>query len=102
VPQPWLEQDDVRRAIYAVVEGFLRNTQRIVSVVVYATYMEELAEQKMMLMRHRFHEFPNPSHRFDTEKRWTLFKDYKVPDEWGGAHPKWVRVFSQGFIMRDK
>ena len=29
-------------------------------------------------------------------------QDYHVPDEWGGMHPKWVRVFSQGFIMRDK
>lgn len=102
VPQPWLEQDEVRRGIYDVVEGFLRNTERIVSVVVYATYMVELAEQKMMLMRHRFNEFPNLSHRFDATKNWTLFKDYKVPEEWGGAHPKWARVFSQGFIMRDK
>ncbi len=35
-------------------------------------------------------------------KSWALFKDYKVPEEWGGMHPNWVRVFSQGFIMRDK
>jgi hypothetical protein len=38
----------------------------------------------------------------DSTKSWTLFKDYKVPEEWGGARPKWTRVFSQGFIMRDK
>jgi hypothetical protein len=56
-PQVWLEQEYVRKAIYAVVEGFLRNTQRIVSVVVYATVTMEMAEQKMMLLRHRFHEF---------------------------------------------
>lgn len=102
VPQPWLEQDDVRKGIYAVVEDFLRNTKRVVSVVIYATYAIELAEQRMMLMRHRFHEFLNASHRFDQSKGWALFKDYKVPEEWGGMHPKWVRVFSQGFIMREK
>ena len=102
VPQPWLEQDDVRKGIYAVVEDFLRNTKRVVSVVIYATYAIELAEQRMMLMRHRFHEFLNASHRFEGSKGWALFKDYKVPEEWGGMHPKWVRVFSQGFIMREK
>lgn len=102
VPQVWLEQEDVRRGIRAVAEGFLRNTKRIVSVVVYATVMRELGEQRMMLMRHRFEEFPNACHRFDMTKSWALFKDYKVPEEWGGMHPKWVRVFSQGFIMRDK
>jgi hypothetical protein len=102
VPKTWLEEDDVRRGIYAVVEGFLRNTERIVSVVVYATAAMELAEQNMTLLRHRFLEFLNPSHRFDRTKNWALFKDYKVPEEWGGAHPKWVRVFSQGFIMRDR
>lgn len=56
----------------------------------------------MTLMRHRFQEFLNEKHRFDTTKNWALFKGYKVPDEWGGAHPKWTRVFSQGFIMRDR
>jgi hypothetical protein len=101
VPPTWLEHEDVRKGIYAVVEGFLRNTERIVSVVVYTTVAMELAEQKMMLLRHRFHEFLNDMHRFDTTKSWALFKDYKVPEEWGGVHPKWVRVFSQGFIMRN-
>jgi hypothetical protein len=102
VPQTWLEQDDVRKGIYAAVEGFLRNTERIVSVVVYTTVTMELVEQKMMLLRHRFNEFLNPSHRFDRTNSWASFKDYKVPEEWGGVHPKWARVFSQGFIMRDK
>jgi hypothetical protein len=62
----------------------------------------ELVGQQMTLLRHRFHEFLNSSHRFDRIKNWALFKDYNVPEDWGGAHPKWVRVFSQGFVMRDK
>src|SRR5258707_13587175 len=60
VPQTWLDEEDVRRGIYALVEGFLRNTERIVSVVVYATVGMELAEQNMTLLRHRFREFPQP------------------------------------------
>jgi hypothetical protein len=102
VPQTWLEQEDVRKGIYSVVGNFLRKTKRIVSVVVYTTAAMELPAQKMMLMRPRFHEFLNTLHRFDTTKSWALFKDYKVPEEWGGMPPKWVRVFSQGFIMREK
>lgn len=34
VSQTWLEQEDVRKGICAVVEGSLRNTERIVSIVV--------------------------------------------------------------------
>jgi hypothetical protein len=102
VPQTWLEQDRVRKGIYSAVREFLRNTGRIVSVVVYATVAMEIPAQKMTLLRHRFHEFLNSSHRFDKTKSWALFKDYEVPEEWGGAHPKWVRLFSQGFIMRNQ
>jgi hypothetical protein len=102
LPQAWLEQEDVRKEIIAAVEGFLRTTERIVSVVVYATVAMELVGQQMTLLRHRFHEFLNSSHRFDTTKNWALFRDYKVPEDWGGAHPKWVRIFSQGFVMREK
>jgi hypothetical protein len=99
VPQTWFEQDDIRTGIRPVVESFLRNTGRIVSVVVYATAMRALQDQAMMLIRHRFLEYANASHRFDMAKSWTLFKNYKVSEEWGGAHPKWTRVFSRGFIL---
>jgi hypothetical protein len=102
VPQPWLEDETVRRGIYATVESFLRNTERVVSVVIYAIYSLELTDRKMTLLRHRFHEFLNPMHRFDRSKNWALFKDYKVPPEWGGMHPKWVRVFSMGFLLRER
>ena len=100
VPQTWLEQAEVRKSVDGVVGRFLSNTERIVSVVVYATVMMEIAGRGMMLIRHRFHEFLNVSHRFDTSVSWGLFKDFKVPDDWGGMPPKWARVFSQGFIVR--
>lgn len=101
VPQAWLEDEGMRQGIYATVRDFLRNTKRIVSVVVYAVLVTELKEREMMLIRHRFHEFDNEEHRFDNSKNWMLFRDYKVPEEWGGMPPKWHRVFSQGFLMRN-
>ena len=102
VPQEWLEYETVRRGIYATVRDFLRNTQRVVTVVIYAVVVKQLKEEKMMLMRHRFHEFENFQHRFDKSQSWVLFRDYVVPEEWGGMPPKWDRVFSKGFLMRTK
>lgn len=86
-----------------MVERFLQptNTKRIVSVVVYATAVMDVTERKMTLHRHRFLEFLSASHRFDTTTSWALFEDFKVPEGWREIHPRWVPVFSQGFIMRD-
>jgi hypothetical protein len=92
----------VQSGIRTVVKDFLRSTRRIVSVVVYTIAARTVAQQEMTLHGHRFLEFLNESHRFDRTKSWALFKDFKVPEEWGGIPPWWVRVFSQGFVMRDK
>jgi hypothetical protein len=100
LPQIWLEDDAMRRSIYAAVGDFLRNTKRVVTVVIYAIVVKELKEEKMTLMRHRFHEFENGVHRFDQSKSWALFRDYEVPEEWGGMPPKWHRILSKGFLMR--
>jgi hypothetical protein len=66
----------------------------------YTTAMSALQDQAMMLIRHRFLEYANASHRFDMAKNWALFKNYTVPEDWGGAHPKWTRVFSRGFLLK--
>jgi hypothetical protein len=100
VPSAWLDDNATRRAIVATVKDFLRNTQRVVTVVVYTVVMIQLEGQAMMLMRHRFQEFENPNHRFDRSKSWALFRDYKVPEEWGGMPPKWHRILSKGFLLR--
>jgi hypothetical protein len=102
VPQTWMEDAAVRVSMGKVVEDFERTTGRLVSVVLYTIAVSAMAEREMVLMRHRFLEYPNQSHRFDTTKRWTLFKDYDVPREWGGMHPKWHRILSQGFLFGEK
>jgi hypothetical protein len=102
VPQTWMADDAVRASMRAVVEDFLRNTGRVVSVVLYTIADSAMADQDMVLMGHRFLEHPNPSHRFDATKAWTLFKDYQVPREWGGMHPKWERVLSKGFLFGER
>ena len=102
VPATWLDDEAMRRGITETVRAFLRNTQRVVSVVIYAVVMQELKDQQMVLVRHRFEEFENPGHRFDQTKSWVLFRDYSVPKEWGGMPPKWHRVFSKGFLFGEK
>jgi hypothetical protein len=99
VPQRWLQNEAVRSAMRQAIDGFLRNTGRVVSVVVYTVASSKLEDRDMVLMRHSFLEYANPSHRFDMTKRWTLFKDYEVPREWGGMHPKWQRILSHGFLF---
>jgi hypothetical protein len=69
VPPNWLEDESVRQGTCVVVRDFLRNTQRDVSVAIYAVLVRELREQKMMLMRHRFNEFDSQRHRFDMSKK---------------------------------
>jgi hypothetical protein len=102
VPQTWLEDASVAASMNEVVKDFLRNTQRVVSIVLYTVAAMPMEDREMVLMRHRFVEIANAAHRFDGTKTWTLFKDYQVPREWGGMHPKWVRVLSEGFLFREK
>jgi hypothetical protein len=96
VPQTWLVEAPVRKKLIDVVEDFLRQTERIVSVVLYASVIEEWKERGMLRNRHQFHEFENPRHRFDQGKSWVLFRDFEVPLEWKGMPPYWKRVFTRG------
>jgi hypothetical protein len=82
--RPWLLEAPVRQKMIAVVEDFLRQTERIVSVVPYASVVEEWKERGMLRNRHQFREFDNPRHRFDQGKSWVLFRDFEVPPDWKG------------------
>jgi hypothetical protein len=76
----------------AVVEDFLRQTERIVSIVLYASVVEEWKERAMLRNRHQFREFDNPRHRFDQGKSWMLFRDFEVPLEWKGMPPRKINL----------
>jgi len=94
LPPSWLETPERRRGLRDEVNDFLRRTERIVDVVLYASVVTPLSEQ--IRNYHQFEEFENSRHRFDMKKSWLLFRDFDVPPEWNGMPPKWVRVFSHG------
>jgi hypothetical protein len=102
VPQTWVENEITLKGISETVREFLRNTRRIVSAIIYTAAVSKLEGQETTPIGLRFVEYDNPTHRFDTTKSWVLFRDFKVPDEWGGMPPKWHRIFSKGFIMRTR
>jgi hypothetical protein len=77
----------------------VRDTGRIVLVVVYRTVGMELAEQKMMILRHRFQEFLSSLRQ---NEKLGAVQGLQGSGGMGRSAPKWVRAFSQSFIMRDK
>jgi len=98
VPQAWIEQTNVLGEVTAVVRDFLRQTQRMVLVVLYSPLFILRNDQKMMWMRHLFHEIENQVHRFDCGKSWLLFRDVIALPEWQGMPPFWQRIFSKGSV----
>jgi hypothetical protein len=97
VPQTWLESPDARHGLVKVASDFLRNTKRVVLVVLYCLVYFTHQEQRMMVIRHLLEEVENPNHRFDPTKSWRLFKGFQVPPEWNGMPPHWHRIFSRGW-----
>jgi hypothetical protein len=95
VPQTWLEETTVRRTMLDTVSDFLRNTERVVSVVAYASVVHVLPDRQMVWNGHQFRETANSQHRFDGSANWLLFAGFQVPEQWQGMPPKWVRVFSR-------
>lgn len=93
VPQTWLATPNLQSQIRDVVRAFLRGTGRIVAVTVYAPLIDILTNSPLIRTSHLFEEYANPTHRFDRDQNWLLFRSYNVPPEWRGAPPHWVRLF---------
>jgi hypothetical protein len=96
VPQTWLEFERVRHGLVDVATDFLRQTERVVLVVLYCQVQFFVAEHQLTAVRDLVEEVENPEHRFDGTKSWRLFKDFRVPPKWNGMPPKWHRIFSRG------
>src|SRR3990167_5592670 len=98
VPQAWIEQPNVLGKDTAIARDFLRQTKRIVLVVLYSSVLILRKEEKMIWMRHLHREVENPEHRFDRTKSWLLFQHFDVRPEWQGMPPKWHRIFTKGSV----
>jgi hypothetical protein len=96
VPQSWLDTENVRHELVHVAHDFLRQTQRIVLIVLYVSAQFFNKEHELMVSRHLVEEVQNSTHRFDQTKDWRLFRGFVVPREWNGMPPKWHRIFSRG------
>lgn len=96
LPQTWIETAELRASAKKAVKNFLRNTERIVSVILYTSILVVLQKEQKIWNRHAFDESINDRHRFDMSKDYLLFKNYIVPSEWRGMPPKWTRIFSHG------
>ena len=71
VPQAWI--DDVSVAVAMVAEGrrYFRNTDRIISIKFYVSYLE--TRDGMVRHRHAYREITNEASRFYGGQDWDLF-----------------------------
>jgi hypothetical protein len=95
VPQAWIEDIDLRERIGAVVLDKMRQTERIVAVTVFSNVVSLHHETRTINCEHRHIEFVSYHHRFDREKEWALFQDFRYRQEWGGMPPKWIHLFKE-------
>jgi len=91
VPQRWIEEPANVEAMTAVVNKFLANTDRIISVKFYVSHLE--IANGMVHHRHGIKELTNFASLFHEGRDWDLFTGHVVPTEWNGMPPKWQRLF---------
>jgi hypothetical protein len=94
VPESWLKTDEVRLGVADVAKRFLRQTERIVSVILYVNLT--IYDERLLRQRYLLEETPNPKHRFDRSKSWIVFQPFNVPANWTGMPPKWQRILTLG------
>jgi hypothetical protein len=93
VPQAWVEVREIPNELMDVAADFLRQTERVVLVVLYC--LVQFPKHGLTVHRPLVDEVENPKHRFDMAKTWRLFKGIQIPREWNGMPPKWHRIFSR-------
>ncbi len=94
VPQHWFDQAGMTEELRRVASEFLRGTGSIVSVKYYISHVSFANQQT--LHQHAFDEINNPRNRFPPQRNWDLFRGFRVPPEWKGAPPKWIRLLNLG------
>ena len=94
VPQEWIDASGVLPDCANVVQNFLRQTERVVSVVVYAPIIQH--SEGIVSYRYLMGEFDNNKHRFDMSMSWRVFDNIGLPVGADGMPHKWHRILSQG------
>lgn len=91
VPQSWISDVEIAKAMIEVGRDFLRTTGRVVAIKFYVSYLDTI--NQMVRHRHAFREIDNPTSRFHAGRNWEIFSDFEVPESWNGMPPKWQRIF---------
>ena len=71
VPQNWIDNIEVVKAIETIAIDFFRNTDRVVSIKFYVSHLE-LTNQGVH-HRHAFREITNYNSRFHDGRNWNRF-----------------------------
>jgi hypothetical protein len=88
VPQDWITDLSVAKAMEDVGKKFFKATDRVVSIKYYVYH---LTVDENVRDRYFFRELTNQESRFYAGEDWDLFI---VPPPWNGMPPKWRRLFS--------
>jgi hypothetical protein len=91
VPQHWITDLTVAKAIVNIGNEFLKTTDRVVSIKYYVSYL--MTVNNHILHRYAIRELSNYDSRFHAGRDWDLFTGYYMPPSWNGMPPKWQRIF---------
>jgi hypothetical protein len=86
VPERWIRDVELARQIMNVANGYLNQSEHIMSVKFYAPVTEFTSERTARL--HAYCEISNPKF---SERNWDMFRDENVPVD--GRPPWWIRIF---------
>jgi hypothetical protein len=88
VPQNWIDDIEVVKALETIAIDFFRNTDRVVSIKFYVSHLE-LTNQGVH-HRHAIREITNCNSRLHNGRNWDLFTTPGVSEGWNGMPPKWL------------
>jgi hypothetical protein len=86
VPERWIRDVELARQIIDVANGFLNQSEHVMSVKFYAPVTEVTSERTARL--HVHYEVPNLKF---SERNWDMFRDENVPV--GSRPPGWIPIF---------
>ena len=89
-PQNWIVPIDNVLSLHDFALEFLRQTEIIVSIKFYVSYLT--IDNETISHRHAYKEFNNQNNKFCPNRNWDIFVDHPVPANWNGMPPWWTRI----------